>query len=911
VGLSSTFVAGLVAETHSAAAVPSALVHCTAQAAVALAGGKAAGISPPVAVLVAGGLGTIILTKAQIVSAVTLAVLLIGSVIGVRAFQPAAVQLEASEGKEAAVPTAEDFPKGPVDTLGDPLPPGASMRLGTRRHRVQDWPLPWHDLPDGRSYLIYQRIGSRSEIRRLEAGSGRVIESWPVPDRHHVAGFSPDGRCALMETSFVFYFGFRRPGQKDEREWVLTLYDLAQRKKVWDQRAILEQKDWKDVESACFSAAGKWIATRGRQGHSVLRLWDGTTGKELWSFKPNAQTLEPLGFTDGDSALVVRGMNDNTISLFDRATGKCQRSFPTMDRKDVQGCGLSPDGSAVLFGRYGSSIRVWDVATGHERPALDGHKQWARRFAFTPDGKTLITGGNDSFVLVRDWPAGKVVRTIDLGRGAISRMTISGDARRLEVLFWGEQALAFYDLATGKAIPPLAEGHRAGVYGVAALPEGELISFGKDATVRTWDPTMGKAIGRLPVEQDLNAGGFAASRDGRLLATPNTNNDAVCLYERATGKQVRKLPAKPGVMKHLIFSPDGRWLAGADRYDGVIQVWEVAIGKLALELKGKVVDGVTCAFSPDSRQFAVTGEGRVRFWDTGSWKEQSDLAAYAPWGLAYSPDGRVLVAAGVEGVRLFELATRRERAHLQTPHFPYGGLQFSPSGRWLAWVNSQTTIHVWDVLRGQLIVPFTGHDDVVTGLAFTADERILASSSADSTLLLWDLVGAAAKNPPKVGDLDQAWQALGGDDAKAAYEAIQVLASSPDEAVKRMIPHLKPAIAVDGARIDACLVNLDSPTFVVRDQATRELEQLGDQTEAALERYLAGKLSLEARKRAEQVLAKVRAPVPERLRRMRALEALEHMNSEAAWQLIEALTKGAPAAGLTRDAKRALARRRR
>jgi WD40 repeat protein len=867
----------------------------------ALAGGP---VPRAVASLAAGGtlLGRIKL------GAVALALLAAGG-IGIGG---AARQAERSVPSPSKEPPAQDRPA--VDALGDPLPPGALRRLGTRRHRVQTWPLPWQDLPDGKSYLAHQRLGPTNEIRRIDAATGRVVETWRVPDSQHAAGFSPDGRHILLSTGFIFYTGERAPGQKEEQDWTLTLYDLVKRKAIWQNRERLEEKDWKHVESACFSADGKWVATTGQYGRGSLRLWDAATGKEWWNRKQDVENLEPLGFAKGGATLVLRERNANSIHLLDRATGKQRRSFRTMAQGEAQQCGLAPDGSAVLFGRYGPSVWVWDVATGQERPPLDGHKQWARRFAFAPDGKTVVTGGNDSFVRVRGWPSGEVVRSIDLGRWAIDRMAISGDGRRLEVLFWGEQALHFYDLKTGKELPSPRESHKAGVYGVAVAPDGKLLSFSKDATIRTWNPTTGKALGRLPVEQDLNAGGFAVSRDGRLLATPSGDNHAIDVYERATGKRVRRLPTEHNVGQHLVFSPDGRWLAGDQRSGGTIQVWDVASSRAVLRCKHKVVYSITCAFSPDGRQFAAADHGMVRFWDTGAWTEQAGLPAFAPLGLAYSPDGRTLATASVEGVRLFELATRRERAHIRPKGYPQGTLVFSCTGRWLAWTGDLKMIYVWDVYRGEMLGSFTGHDDTITGLAFTADDRALVSSSEDSSLLVWDVAGTAATKPPmKSGDVDRAWQTLAGGDAKAAYEAIRALASSPDAAVALLTRHLQAAVPIDAKRIDACLHDLDSDQFADRERAMRELEQQGDQALAALERFLAGRPSLEARKRVEQLLEKARdvARDPERLRQHRALEALGRMDGDGARRLLEALAKGAPNARLTRDAKASLEQRRR
>jgi RNA polymerase sigma factor (sigma-70 family) len=882
--------------------VPAALSQTTLRTVSnALLGGP---VPPAVAALAAGG--TLL---ARLKLGVVAAVLLLAGGFGI------------GGADRRVTPANEPPPKEPpakaragVDALGDRLPPGALQRLGTRRHRVQDWPLPWHDLPDGKSYLAYQSLGiATNEIRRINAQTGRILETWRVPEMRDAVAFTPDGRCVLLSNNFVFYTGLRVPGQKEEQQWELTLFDLTKRKAVWTQHEMLERINWKYVQSVQFSADGKWIATTAPNGMGVLRLWDAASGKEMWHQKPKSPWMEPLGFADSSKVLVTCG-DDNTIYLLDRATGKQIRSFPTMPRKETQRWGLSPDGSAVLFGRYGPTLRVWDVATGKEKAALEGHKEWARRFAFSPDGKTLVTGGNDTFALVREWLSGKVVRRIELGRSGVSRMTVSGDGRQLEVLFWGEQALHFYDLKTSKERRTALDGHHGSVYGVALAPDGTLLSYGKDAAVHTWDVKKGQSIDRLRVEQNLNGGSLAVSHDGRLIAVPNGDNKAIQVYDRATGFRMRKFPAQRDVGKHSVFSPDRRWLAGVDTSEGIIQVWEVNTGREVLQLANRVVYGVTCAFSPNGEQFAATGEGVVRFWDTRTWKERSGLKAYAPLGLAYSPDGRSLATAGVEGVHLFELATRRERFHVRPAGYPSRGLLFSPSGRWLAWPSDSRTIHVCDARRGEMLGSFMGHDDTITGLAFTADERSLVSSSNDSTLLVWDVSALVAnQKPDKSGDFERAWPVLAGEDAKAAFQAIRELAATPEATVKRLARQLKPIAPIDAKRIEACLCDLDSSEFEVRERATRELEGFGDLATAALERFLASRPALEPRRRAEQVLEKTRDTLPhaERLRQMRALEVLERIGDSEAQRLLEKLAKGAAEARLTRDAKAVLGRMRR
>src|SRR5262249_3987199 len=103
---------------------------------------------------------------------------------------------------------------------------------------------------------------------------------------------------------------------------------------------------------------------------------------------------------------------------------------------------------------------------------------------------------------------------------------------------------------------------------------------------------------------------------------------------------------------------------------------------------------------------------------------------------------------------------------------------------------------------------------------------------------------------------------------------------------------------------------LDSEGFAARDQATRELEKLGELAIPPLEKVLASQPSLETRRRAEQLLEKVSGKVlsAEQVRLVRAVEVLEQTGTSEAVQLPETLAKGAPGALPTREAQAALSR---
>ena len=100
--------------------------------------------------------------------------------------------------------------------------------------------------------------------------------------------------------------------------------------------------------------------------------------------------------------------------------------------------------------------------------------------------------------------------------------------------------------------------------------------------------------------------------------------------------------------------------------------------------------------------------------------------------------------------------------------------------------------------------------------------------------------------------------------------------------------------------MDRLLADLDSDQFAIRQQAEAELEKMGLIIEPTLRKALESNPSLEVRRRIEKVLESLAS---ERLRITRALEAIEHMNTREATQLLEALANGAPQAWLTDEAR--------
>jgi hypothetical protein len=278
-------------------------------------------------------------------------------------------------------------------------------------------------------------------------------------------------------------------------------------------------------------------------------------------------------------------------------------------------------------------------------------------------------------------------------------------------------------------------------------------------------------------------------------------------------------------------------------------------------------------------------------------------------------------------VRLWDTTTGKELLRHKGPGNMIGAIAFSPDGKLIAsgcsaHAATENLVHIWESATGRLIRHFEGHHSGIDSLAFSPNGLTVASGGGDSTILLWDITGGLLSEPrtkrsgvsglqptaltPR--ELDAYWTALANEDASKAYDAVWRLVAAPEQAVPFLRKHLTPASTPDAKLVAQRIAELDSDDFATRQRAAEELSKYGDAIIPALQRTLDGKPSLEVRRRVQQLLDQARDWTAERLRDHRAIQALEHIGTPPAKEVLQRLAAGALDTLRTEEAKAVLRR---
>jgi RNA polymerase sigma factor (sigma-70 family) len=432
----------------------------------------------------------------------------------------------------------------------------------------------------------------------------------------------------------------------------------------------------------------------------------------------------PTAFTTDGKAFFTSGL------LWDAATGKQLRRLRDAYGHPLRCMSVSANGRLIAALAGTGSAGVWEAATGKLL------REWGTdvtAIVLSPDGNTVRVGSLDRHLRVWDVPTGKTLRDWDLGAvvdlfSPDGKVAAATPHEKNDVP--GNYVTQLWDATTGTQLSRIARAEPWESYykGAAFSPDGKVLAVGS---------------GVMPVDPAAKAG------DG-----------SVCLWDVATGKELRRTAPDPSGTYSVAFSPDGKLLATGSGF-GPVRFWDAATCKPAGVCKGYRSNVTSLAFSPDGATLATLSElheNIVRLWEVASGKEKTPPTGGHTGSIlsvAFLPGDKTIVSGGRDGsVRLWDADTGGERRPplrggefqaVVAPSSDAGtivsvGSDFAPAGgqgALMAAIQSPATVRVWDAATGRELRHFAAPGGGVQGAALSPDGKVLATVGAED-VTLWD-----------------------------------------------------------------------------------------------------------------------------------------------------------------------------
>ncbi|GAA0373003.1 serine/threonine protein kinase [Actinoallomurus spadix] len=299
---------------------------------------------------------------------------------------------------------------------------------------------------------------------------------------------------------------------------------------------------------------------------------------------------------------------------------------------------------------------------------LRGHTSWVMAVAFSPDGKTLATAGDDATARLWDVATHTERGTPDRHPDGVNSLVISRDGTALYT--GGDDGYLRIFPMSGHGRPSGVNLDGGAIEAMALAPSGNLLALEPDGYIQLF-PLAGKGMPTQAARvQSGNVTALAFSPDSRVLAIGTTGKEEDLDTHNTKGVvELWDLTAK----RHV--TPD---LTG---YDGWIS---------------------SVAFSPGGRTLAAAGGDRVQVWDlTGHQPAGASIHCRATCrAVAFSPDGRLLAFSDGADARLLTVADQRQSGPTITGHTAgITSLAFSPDGKLLATGSYDDTARIWQLHR--------------------------------------------------------------------------------------------------------------------------------------------------------------------------------------------------------------------
>lgn len=427
----------------------------------------------------------------------------------------------------------------------------------------------------------------------------------------------------------------------------------------------------------------------------------------------------------------------------------------------VRTVAFSPDGQTIASAGNDMMIRLWNAATGLDQRQLHGHSNAVTGLAFAPDGKTLASAGADGTARLWSLTASGSSRVIWKSTNACSAISFSPQGDQLAIgtaqpaTFIGglpsrynpittlnrTHLFVVYNLAANE-IRSSSNLYSNGVSSLAFAPDGRSLAVGgRDSLITIFDlETFQVRVAERRFSGSVF--GLAYSPDGKRLACATW----LPLF-RIGAASLRDSESlgevlrmdRAGPVTCAAFMPDGRTVVTGGA-DHLVQGWNTQSGQTRKRFYGHIQTIIAVAVAPDSKSLAAaSADGTVRIWKPEYDSETESIETSAIRSVSFSPDGKLLASVGKQA-EIWDASNRTLVTTLPIEEGREARLAFAPDGKLLAISSHAGQIKLFAAPDWRLAGTLPTISNTIIDLVFSPDGRQLAIRGHPQPVIIFDLV---------------------------------------------------------------------------------------------------------------------------------------------------------------------------
>ena len=483
------------------------------------------------------------------------------------------------------------------------------------------------------------------------------------------------------------------------------------------------------IYSLCFSPCGRFLASGGRKDGRVC-VWDTVDYQQVKIYTGDGvacmiPSYSPEGVLHATAVSYNETLKDNAIITVWNLEDQ-EKLYTTKEDIGETAIVDFSDGSRLVHEAGDGGIKVWHFGDPHLQKSDYQPLSFCNFITFSSDGKTLVAEYR------------KIGRLYSHGDVLFWSLANKRPSRAIETEPVGTEQF-FYTTSDGKPHIVSLDG---GTVRLWEVDNQNVLIAAFTGHRKQW-----KRAALTPTGNRL----ACMDQEGTLIAWDIETMDELC---RLTHLHEHFPDRDPSTLE---FNPNGKLLLSEMDYYPSARLWNVEQGEEIHEFPSGEIGGITGIW--DNRGFSPCGsylvcgyartEEAICLWDV----EQKEILTTFPFRyastFAYSPCSSYLACGGddAEGILLWDLKRREIHKRLSLPdgYRATHALNFSSCGQYLAfgaaWEPNleKVPICLWEVETGKHITTLWGHPTDVQAVAFSSDNKLLASASFDGSILLWDL----------------------------------------------------------------------------------------------------------------------------------------------------------------------------